>query len=138
MLVSLADIDKAAKDIVSQFSEYRIFALNGEMGAGKTTFSKAFCKALGVDEEVNSPTFSIANIYMSATFGELYHFDFYRLKTSIEVFDIGFDDYIYSGQFCLIEWPDLILDSLPKPFVEIKIEHTAEADQRIILAHLIQ
>ena len=87
------------------------------MGAGKTTFTKAICKALGVDEAVTSPTFAIVNEYA----GPIYHFDFYRLKRVEEAFDMGFEDYLYSGAWCLIEWPERIEDLLPKETVRVHI-----------------
>lgn len=135
--VELDDLTKIAKSITREFPEQRIFALQGEMGAGKTTFTKVFFKALGVDDEVSSPTFAIANIYESTQCGEVYHFDFYRLENAQEAMDIGFDDYVYSGNYCIMEWPDIIFDYIPRPFVEITIEHTDDENRRRIEAKLI-
>lgn len=137
MLVTLKDLTTAAKSIIKEFPDQRIFALQGEMGAGKTTFTKVFYKALGVDDEVSSPTFAIANIYNSSNHGEVYHFDFYRLESAQEAMDIGFEDYVYSGNYCLMEWPDLIFDYIPRPFVEITIEHTDDENRRKIEAKLV-
>ncbi len=137
-IVDIDQLASVASFIISEFSSQRVFALKGEMGAGKTTFSKLFCKELGVDDEVNSPTFAIANIYDSNKVGEVYHFDFYRLKDAIEAIDIGFEDYIYSGNYCLLEWPDIIIDYIPKPYVEIHISYTDNKNSRLIEAVLIE
>lgn len=138
MTVTINDLATVANSIIEKFPAQRIFALQGEMGAGKTTFTKVFCKALGVDDEVSSPTFAIANIYDSSNHGEVYHFDFYRLKNAQEAMDIGFEDYVYSGNYCIMEWPDIVFDYIPRPFVEITIEHTDDENSRIIKAKLIE
>jgi tRNA threonylcarbamoyladenosine biosynthesis protein TsaE len=104
--------------------EDTVFAFNGQMGAGKTTFIKALCEALGVSEPVTSPTFAIVNEYRSDETGELiYHFDFYRIKKLEEAYDMGCEDYFYSGAVCLIEWPELVEDLLPgnTVWVDIKV-----------------
>jgi tRNA threonylcarbamoyladenosine biosynthesis protein TsaE len=108
------------------------------MGAGKTTLSKAFCSHFGINEEVNSPTFAIANIYTSESVGEIYHFDFYRLNTSQEALDIGFEDYVYSGNYCLIEWPNLVEHYIPRPFVEVEIRHIDKKTEREVTCKLIE
>jgi tRNA threonylcarbamoyladenosine biosynthesis protein TsaE len=136
--IKLEELPNVVSDILREFPNERIFALQGEMGAGKTTFSKLFCKALGTEDEVSSPTFAIANIYDSTKYGELYHFDFYRLDSVQEAMDIGFDDYVYSGNYCLMEWPDLIIDYIPRPFVEVRILHGDNNDVRNIEAKLIE
>lgn len=103
-----------------------------KMGAGKTTFIKALCEVLGVDDVVNSPTFSIVNEYRSATTGELvYHFDFYRIAKLEEVYDMGYEDYFYSGALCFIEWPELVEDLLPGSAVAVKIEEMEDGSRRI-------
>ncbi len=137
MRVKLDKLQELAAEIVEKYSEYRIFVLQGEMGAGKTTFSKSFCNLLGAKEDVNSPTFSIANIYTSNKFGEIYHFDFYRLESTREAIDIGIDDYLYSGNYCIIEWADIIIDYIPKPYVEIKILHCDSIDERDFIVNVI-
>ncbi len=137
MKVTIEDLPEVTSQIVDEYSDYRIFALKGEMGVGKTTFTKAFCAALGVDNEVNSPTFAIANIYDSVNYGEIYHFDFYRLKDRREALDIGLFEYIDSGSYCLMEWPDIIIDDLPLPYVEINIQHTDNNDVREISTTLV-
>lgn len=121
-ITSLNDIDNAAKAFVEAMDQNTVFAFYGKMGAGKTTFIKAVCEALGVAEVVNSPTFSIVNEYRSETTGELiYHFDFYRIKKLDEVYDMGYEDYFYSGAVCFIEWPELIEELLPGEAVKVEI-----------------
>lgn len=118
----LNDIDNAAKAFVEAMDQNTVYAFYGKMGAGKTTFIKAVCEALGVTEVVNSPTFSIVNEYRSETTGELiYHFDFYRIKKLDEVYDMGYEDYFYSGAVCFIEWPELIEELLPGDAVKVDI-----------------
>lgn len=121
-ITSLNDIDNAAKAFVEAMDQNTVFAFYGKMGAGKTTFIKAVCEALGVIEVVNSPTFSIVNEYRSETTGELiYHFDFYRIKKLDEVYDMGYEDYFYSGAVCFIEWPELIEELLPGDALKVEI-----------------
>lgn len=121
-ITSLNDIDNAAKAFVEAMDQNTVYAFYGKMGAGKTTFIKAVCEALGVTEVVNSPTFSIVNEYRSETTGELiYHFDFYRIKKLDEVYDMGYEDYFYSGAVCFIEWPELIEELLPSDAVKVEI-----------------
>lgn len=138
MNITINDLASLVNSIIEEFPGQRIFALQGEMGAGKTTFTKVFCKALGVDDDVSSPTFAIANIYDSSIYGEVYHFDFYRIESVKEAMDIGFEDYVYSGNYCIMEWPDVIFDYIPRPFVEIRIEHTDDENRRTIEAKLIE
>lgn len=121
---SLDKIADAAREFVEQIGDKRVFAFYGGMGAGKTTFIKAVCEQLGVKDAVTSPTFAIVNEYAS-DFGPVYHFDFYRIKNLGEVMDLGFEDYAYSGNFCLMEWPELIEDLLPDNTVNV---HIAETD----------
>ena len=104
----LDNIREAAKQFIANIGDSTVFAFYGNMGAGKTTFVKAVCEELGVDDVITSPTFSIVNEYRSEQTGELiYHFDFYRVKKIEEVYDMGFEDYFYSGALCFIEWPEL-------------------------------
>ena len=107
MIVRLSELEETAKTIISKYANNRLFVLNGEMGAGKTTFAKHFCNILGAEEEVTSPTFAIANIYTSKNYGEIYHFDFYRLEHIQEAIDIGLDDYLIVATIAL--WNGLIL-----------------------------
>ena len=122
---SLEEISVVAEEFIRlAMQEDTVFAFNGQMGAGKTTFIKALCEALGVSEPVTSPTFAIVNEYRSDETGELiYHFDFYRIKKLEEAYDMGCEDYFYSGAVCLIEWPELVEDLLPgnTVWVDIKV-----------------
>lgn len=122
---SLADINKAAKQFIENMGDGKVFAFYGKMGAGKTTFIKAICEELGVDDVITSPTFAIVNEYQSATTGDsIYHFDFYRIKKLEEVYDMGYEDYFYSGSLCFLEWPELIDDLLPEDATKVTIEAT--------------
>ena len=112
-----------------------VFAFYGKMGAGKTTFIKALCDVLGVDDVVNSPTFAIVNEYHSKVLnGPVFHFDFYRIKQVDEAFDIGTDDYFYSGAPCFIEWPELIEPLLPDNAVRVDIDELPDGTRRVTLA----
>lgn len=127
---SIESIGQAAKEFVKQMGDNTVFAFYGKMGAGKTTFIKALCKELGVEDEVNSPTFAIINEYRSETTAELiYHFDFYRIKKLDEVYDLGYEDYFYCGAICLIEWPELIEELLPFDTVRVKIEEQPDGSR---------
>ena len=115
-------LPQAAHDFIAAMDDRTVFAFHGEMGAGKTTFIKAVCLALGVEDEVNSPTFAIVNEYRSATTAELiYHFDCYRLKKVEEALDFGFEDYTESSALCFIEWPDIVDELLPGDTVHVNI-----------------
>lgn len=129
---SLDDIRTAAKAFIEQMDQNTVFAFYGKMGAGKTTFIKAVCEELGVSDVVNSPTFSIVNEYRSDDTGELiYHFDFYRIQKIDEVYDMGYEDYFYSGAFCFIEWPELIEDLLPGDVVKVTIEENEDGTRSL-------
>lgn len=124
---SLADINEAAKTFVENMGNGKVFAFYGKMGAGKTTFVKAVCECLGVEDVITSPTFAIVNEYTSATTGDaIYHFDFYRIKKLEEVYDMGYEDYFYGGSLCFIEWPELIEDLLPEDATKVTIEETED------------
>jgi tRNA threonylcarbamoyladenosine biosynthesis protein TsaE len=118
---NIADIDFVAAKLLKEFEGKRVFAFFGEMGAGKTTFIQALCRKLDVIEVVNSPTFTIINEYHTKNGNSIYHFDFFRIKKIEEVFDFGYEDYFYSGNYCFIEWPELITDILPENAVLVKI-----------------
>ena len=122
LIPNLKHLSQAAKDFVSLMDSHRVFAFYGEMGAGKTTFVRALCQEMGVNEVVNSPTFAIVNEYEIESEGEvIYHFDFYRINKIEEVFDMGYEDYFYSGRICLIEWPELVESLLPDNVVRVEI-----------------
>ena len=123
LIKDLNNINQAAAEFVKQMDGRNVFAFYGQMGAGKTTFIKAVCAELGITETVTSPTFSIVNEYRSDSNGALvYHFDFYRIKKLEEVYDMGYEDYFYSGAPCFIEWPELIEELLPEDTVRVTIE----------------
>ena len=129
---NLDSIQSVAKSFIATMDDRTVYAFYGSMGAGKTTFIKALCEELGVEDVINSPTFSIINEYRSAKTGELiYHFDFYRISKISEAEDIGTEDYFYSGALCFIEWPEQIEDLLPGDVVEVHIKEE-EGGQRTI------
>ena len=129
---NLDEIHKAAREFISTINENTVFAFYGKMGAGKTTFIKAVCLALGVEDVINSPTFSIINEYRSATTGELiYHFDFYRITKLSEALDISVEDYFYSGALCFIEWPEIIAPLLPDHTVRVTIEESEDGIRKL-------
>ena len=127
----IGDLPEAARQFVDAMGEQRVFAFYGQMGAGKTTFIKAVCEALGVEDIINSPTFAIVNEYQNGQGNPIYHFDFYRLKRATEAYDIGFDDYVYSGNVCFMEWPEVVEELLPNDVVRVKIEE-ADDGSRIL------
>ena len=108
-----------------------VIAFYGKMGAGKTTFIKALCEELGVEDVITSPTFAIVNEYSLPSQGSLYHFDFYRIKKLEEVYDMGYEDYFYSGNLCLIEWPELIEELLPENALRVTIEEQPDGSRTI-------
>jgi len=124
------------KSIATKLIEYhkgkRIFAFNGEMGAGKTTFIKAICECLDVTDTVSSPTFAIINEYSTKGVGSVFHFDLYRLKSWTEMLEIGYEDYFYSGNYCLLEWPEKIVNLLPEETVQVSIVVAADNKMRTI------
>ena len=129
-----ADLDRAAAEFLEKIGDSTLVAFFAPMGAGKTTFIKALCKELGVEDEVNSPTFAIVNEYRSETTAELiYHFDFYRIKNVEEVYDLGYEDYFYSGALCFIEWPELIEGLLPEDTKKISIEENNDGERIITI-----
>ena len=140
---SLDTIHEAAREFIQHIGEARVFAFYGKMGAGKTTFVKAICEELGSTDVITSPTFSIVNEYgisynkMSSLSredlgGSIYHFDFYRIKKLEEVYDMGYEEYFYSGALCLIEWPELIEEILPEDAVRVTIEEQPDGS-RIVM-----
>lgn len=129
---SLETIHEAAKQFVQAMGDNTVFAFYGKMGAGKTTFIKAVCEELGVTDVITSPTFAIINEYRSDIADELiYHFDFYRIKKLSEVYDMGYEDYFFSGAVCFIEWPELIEELLPGDVVKVNIEEEADGSRMV-------
>jgi tRNA threonylcarbamoyladenosine biosynthesis protein TsaE len=145
----LEHIREAAREFISHIGERRVFAFYGKMGAGKTTFVKAICEELGVQDVITSPTFAIVNEYGTPSNspclggdqksslsredlgGSIYHFDFYRIKKLEEVYDMGFEDYFYSGALCFIEWPELIEDILPDDAVRVSITEQEDGTRMV-------
>lgn len=133
-ITSLDNIREAAKQFIAAMEDNTVFAFYGKMGAGKTTFIKAICEELGVTDVINSPTFAIVNEYRSDETGELiYHFDFYRIKKLDEVYDMGYEDYFYSGALCFIEWPELVEEVLPGDAVKVTIEEVEDGTRSVRL-----
>ena len=122
----------AATDILEKCGERRVIAFNGKMGAGKTTFIKYLCEAMGTEDIVNSPTFAIVNEYVDGNDEPIYHFDFYRIKKEQEVLDIGYEDYVYSGNVCFMEWPELIEGLLPADVVKVTIQEEEDGGRTIM------
>lgn len=118
---SLDTIGNAAQQFIDSIGDAQIIAFYGSMGAGKTTFIKALCQQLGVEDVITSPTFALVNEYTDGQNNPIYHFDFYRIKKLEEVYDMGYEDYFYSGNLCLLEWPELIEEILPDDAVRVKI-----------------
>lgn len=125
----LSNLPQVASELLEFASKERIFIFEGEMGAGKTTFIKSFCKTLGVEDVVSSPTYSIVNEYESQN-GPVFHFDFYRIKDIQEAYDLGYEEYFYGGGICLIEWPERVAELLPDHFVKVEI-FVNEGNERI-------
>lgn len=121
-IASTEDLERAAQEFLQAIGSERLIALYGSMGAGKTTFTAALCKVLGVEDPVCSPTFTLVNEYRLPDGGMMYHFDFYRLKNSGEALDIGLYDYLDSGCLCLMEWPEVIEDLLPEETLAVHLE----------------
>ena len=133
---SLEQLPEVARNLLSTFGEERFFAFFGKMGVGKTTLIKELCAALGVKDNVCSPTFAIVNEYSDGEGEPVYHFDFYRLKSVAEAYDIGYEEYFYSGCYCFTEWTEKIEELLPERYVRVEIE---ECDGvRILNANIIE
>ena len=126
------ELGQVADYLISLRNESDIIAFYGPMGAGKTTLIKNLCHKMGVTDEVNSPTFAIVNEYVTIEGESVYHFDFYRIKKLEEVFDIGYDNYFYSGNLCLLEWPEMIDPLMPDRFIRVEIALGETDDSRKI------
>ena len=136
LIQNLSSIREAARQFIKEMGDSTIFAFNGSMGAGKTTFIKAICEELGVVDVINSPTFAILNEYRTADDASIYHFDFYRIKNSQEALAIGLEEYLESGSLCLIEWPDRVADLLPSGAVFVGIEELVDGSRKVAFTPL--
>lgn len=134
VISSLDSIRESAKEFIALMDDRTVFAFHGSMGAGKTTFIKAICEELGVEDVINSPTFAIINEYRSSESGELiYHFDFYRINKLSEAEQIGTEDYFYSGALCFIEWPEKIEEMLPFDVVNVTIAEVEDGSRTVTI-----
>lgn len=127
------ELPKIAEQLIDVFGKNRVVLFYGEMGAGKTTLIKQLCKVLSVEEETTSPTFSIVNEYLSKNNQTIYHFDFYRIEEEAEVFDLGYEDYFYGGNYCFIEWPEKIPNLLPEENVKVEIQLLDDNSRRVLV-----
>jgi tRNA threonylcarbamoyladenosine biosynthesis protein TsaE len=130
---SIEEIHTTAKKFLEEIGDKKIFAFNGKMGAGKTTFIKAICEVMGVKETINSPTFSIVNEYEAADGRIIYHFDCYRINKIQEALDLGAEEYLYSGNLCFIEWSENIAPLLPDTLVNVDINEIENKKREIII-----
>jgi tRNA threonylcarbamoyladenosine biosynthesis protein TsaE len=130
----IEQLPEVAEWLLEAMGSHRLLATEGEMGAGKTTFIKSLCTHMGVEDEVSSPTFSLVNEYSSPKYGSIYHFDFYRLKNEAEALDFGVEDYLYSGGYCFMEWPEKICNLIPAECPTLKIR--VEEDTRVFSLNL--
>ena len=128
---SLDGIADAARQFVDAMGENKVFAMFGPMGVGKTTFVKAVCEILGVEDTITSPTFAIVNEYRTNTGDQIFHFDFYRIRKVEEVYDMGYEDYFYGRGLCFIEWPELIEELLPEDTVKVTIEEQTDGSRLV-------
>ncbi|MBR4898830.1 MAG: tRNA (adenosine(37)-N6)-threonylcarbamoyltransferase complex ATPase subunit type 1 TsaE [Prevotella sp.] len=137
--ITIQDIDhirEAAREFINHIGQHTVFAFYGKMGAGKTTFIKAICEELGVEDVITSPTFAIVNEYtVPSSALTIYHFDFYRIKKLEEVYDMGYEDYFYSGALCFIEWPELVEELLPDDAIRVNIEENADGTRNVLFSH---
>jgi len=130
---SLDTIHDAARQFIDEIGDRTVFAFNGKMGAGKTTFIKAICEEMGVKETVNSPTFSIVNEYEAGDGRIIYHFDCYRITNIQEALDLGAEEYLYSGNLCFIEWSENIAPLLPDNIVNVDIEENENGGRNVVM-----
>ena len=130
---SLDGIADAARQFVDAMGENKVFAMFGPMGVGKTTFIKAVCEVLGVQDTITSPTFAIVNEYRTDSGEQIFHFDFYRIRKVEEAYDMGYEDYIYSGAICFLEWPELIEELLPDDAVRVTLTEEEDGTRTITI-----
>lgn len=128
---NLADV---AQEVVKRLNTIPVWLFHGDMGSGKTTFIKAICRAAGVEDTMSSPTFSIVNEYETREHSKIYHFDFYRIKHEAEAYDIGTEEYFYSGYPCFIEWPEKIPSLIPERRAEVSIQVENNTERTIVIS----
>ena len=128
---SLEEYPQAAKWFTGFLQQGQIFAFYGKMGTGKTTFIKSLCEELGVEDTINSPTFAIVNEYEDRMANTIYHFDFYRIKSLTEVYNMGYEEYFYGNAYCFIEWPELIEELLPEEHIRVEITENDDSTRTI-------
>lgn len=133
IIFGLDEIDQAATRFLEALGERRIVAFYGSMGAGKTTFIRALCRQLGVEDTVTSPTFALVNEYRNRQGDSIFHFDFYRIRRLVEAIDMGCDEYFQSGHLCLIEWPELVEELLPAETLRVTIQETPDGLRHLTL-----
>jgi len=131
LLKSLSDLNVVASKFLRLMRDKKVFAFFGPMGVGKTTFIKALCNEMGVVEIVTSPTFALINEYQTGSGDVIYHFDFYRINKIEEVYDFGYEDYFYSGNYCFIEWPDKVAEILPENVVFVQMVENEDGSRTI-------
>jgi tRNA threonylcarbamoyladenosine biosynthesis protein TsaE len=132
-LTSLNDLPSAAQLFLEQFGHNKIFAFEAEMGSGKTTFITAILQAMGIEEVEGSPTYSLVNVYESAMYGKVFHFDVYRLKSEDEALDIGIEEMLYGGGMCFVEWPEKIQNLLPENTIWVYIRKNEDETRTITI-----
>lgn len=127
----LEEYPRAAREFVKFLDKGRIFAFYGKMGSGKTTFIKSICEELGVEDTINSPTFAIVNEYEDRAHNTIFHFDFYRIKSIGEVYNMGYEEYFYGDAICFMEWPELVEELLPEETVKVFVEESESGERSI-------
>ncbi len=127
----LREYPQAAKWFTQFLQQGRIFAFYGKMGSGKTTFIKSLCEELGVEDTINSPTFAIVNEYEDRESNTIYHFDFYRIKSLAEVYNMGYEEYFYSNAYCFLEWPELVEELLPEEHIRVEISENSDGTREL-------
>ncbi|MCQ2217472.1 MAG: tRNA (adenosine(37)-N6)-threonylcarbamoyltransferase complex ATPase subunit type 1 TsaE [Paludibacteraceae bacterium] len=131
IIKSLDEISEAAQQFINMIGERKVFVFYGHMGAGKTTFIRAICEAMGVTDVINSPTFAIVNEYNTNSGKQIFHFDFYRINKIEEAYDFGYEDYFYSGQLCFVEWPEKVEQLIPEDAVEVHISEQEDGSRKV-------
>lgn len=132
----VSELKSVAEQILETYPTQKIFLLSGKMGVGKTTLIKEMCRVMKVVDVVNSPTFSIVNEYKTISGKSVFHFDLYRIKSPVELLDLGYEEYLYSDSVCLIEWPELATDLMPPVYVMITIEADEVTNERVFSMQL--